>query len=236
MAIVISGVKWPQPENKAEGILSTTGNYVTGGYQVKAKDFGMGQINRVEVLPQGGYSFAVVYNDVFTAHILVFESASGTTGGTIATNNTSAVTGTGTGSGTLSTITGEVVAVTAGTGVSAAVVGAPTAVFDSVAVTASGIGAFIAVVVPSGVTPATGQVGINYTTGVMQFLIADAVTSATVDYVQRAVPVTVSSLTATAAAQIQVIHTHTIGASGGGEYPNATPLTLTDIEFTVYGY
>lgn len=92
----------------------------------------------------------------------------------------------GTHSHLLQESTGEVLTVTPGTGVSSAAVGAPIAVVESVYVTAGGVTGVFALV-PGGVTPtASEEVGYNPTTGVFQFLIADAVTSATVQYVSRA--------------------------------------------------
>lgn len=201
-------------------------SYPTGGYSLPDNVIGLGTIMMVVALEKGGYA---PFWNYATNKLQVFVSAavSGVTGDTTATNGSSAVTGTGVGSAALSTITGEVVAVNAGTGVAAAVAGAPTAIFNSIKVTASGIGAFIAQVVPAGAGVASGQVSINYTTGVMTFLIADAVTSATVDYVQRAAPVVVSALTATAAAQVQVAHHHSlsIGAGAMAEVANGADLS-----------
>lgn len=182
-------------------------------------------------------------------------TGAGTISSTTAVNNPSAVTVSSL-SGTaaaqtitvgthesLQTITGEVVAVNAGTGVSAAVVGNPTAIFNSVSVTASGGGPFQAEIVATGIGVATGQVSINYTTGVMTFLIADAVTSATVDYVRRvtagfAATNGTSAVTGTgsgtAAAEIQNPHTHTFtGSSSDNAYITTGGITLNANGFTI---
>lgn len=177
-------------------------------------------------------------------------TGAGTISPTTAVNNPSAVTVASL-SGTaaaqnLQTITGEVVSVTPGTGVSAAVANAPTAIFDAVTVTASGVGAFTAQVVATGTAVATKQVSINYTTGVMTFLIADAVTSATVDYVRRTTSTSAVTGTGagTAAAQIQNAHTHTFTGSGsdnayittGGITLNANGFTIgTDVDLNQIG-
>lgn len=80
----------------------------------------------------------------------------------------------------------SVVSVTAGTGVSAALSSIPVANVNNVYITAGDVtGA--AVIVPSGSVANSKEVSINYTTGVLQFLVADAVTSATVTYQPRKV-------------------------------------------------
>lgn len=62
------------------------------------------------------------------------------------------------------------------------------------------------------------------------------------DTTDGAAVVTVSSLSGTAAAQVftgsaLATHTHTIGATGGGEVPNGTDLSvsLASVRFTIYG-
>lgn len=80
----------------------------------------------------------------------------------------------------------EVIAVTAGTGVSAALTSAPLGAVSNVYITAGGVtGA--AVQVPSGAVANSKEVSVNYTTGVLQFLVADAVTQAKVSYARAAV-------------------------------------------------
>lgn len=80
----------------------------------------------------------------------------------------------------------EVLTVTPGTGLSSLAAGAPIGIVESVYVTAGGVtGAFT--VIPSGIIPATKECTYDQTTGQFFFLIADAVTSATVSYVSRAV-------------------------------------------------
>lgn len=80
----------------------------------------------------------------------------------------------------------EAITVTAGTGVSSAVASIPVGMVESVYVTAGGVTGAVTVI-PAGQTPATKECTYNATTGVFQFLIADAVTAAVVTYATRAV-------------------------------------------------
>lgn len=93
----------------------------------------------------------------------------------------------GTHSHALQQSAGEVLTVNPGTGVSSAAVGAPIGNVESVYVTAAGGATGPYALVPGGVSPGVSQVGYDPTTGVFQFLAADAVTAATVQYVSRAV-------------------------------------------------
>lgn len=85
----------------------------------------------------------------------------------------------------LQQISAEALTVTAGTGVSSAAVSLPIAIVESVYVTAGGVTGAVTVI-PVGQTPATKECTYNPTTGVFQFLIADAVTAAVITYVIRA--------------------------------------------------
>lgn len=85
----------------------------------------------------------------------------------------------------LQTSSAEALTVTPGTGVSSAAVSLPIAIVESVYITAGGVTGAVKVI-PAGQTPATKECTYNSTTGVFQFLIADAVTAVRVTYVTRA--------------------------------------------------
>lgn len=126
---------------------------------------------------------------------------------------------------------GEVLAVNPATGVSAAAVAIPIANVESVYVTAGGVtGPFT--LVPGGVVPATGEVGYNPTTGVFQFLIADAVVSATVQYISRALT-SVSGGTPSATFDPLAVHNHTVAAGGGGSFIAVGGITAGNSGFII---
>lgn len=75
----------------------------------------------------------------------------------------------------------EAITVTAGTGVSSALVN-PVGIVESVYITAGGVTGAVKVI-PAGQTPGTLECTYDHSTGVFQFLIADAVTAAVVSYI-----------------------------------------------------
>lgn len=77
----------------------------------------------------------------------------------------------------------QTVAVTPGTGVSAALAGFPIGCIESVKATVNAVPDVTIQMLPDGSTPVSGTATINPATGVMQFLIADTVTSATATYI-----------------------------------------------------
>lgn len=198
-------------EAKKEIIVSADNSYPTNGYSLSAASIGLASITRVDVGESGGYIISPSYqSDPSTVKLVFKRTAGATPAGTISAPS-------------LQTSVDEVISVTAGTGVSAAVTNIPVGIVQNVYVTAGGVtGA--ATIIPTAATLATRLVKVNLTTGVFTFLVADAVTSATVTYVRAAA--TVPTFTGTA-----------IAAGGLVEVSNGTNLSaLTSIKLTVYGY
>lgn len=194
------------------GTIALDNSYVTGGYSITAVQLGGLRIKRLKLQPELGYNFEVVYSTVEPASVSlkVYQGSGGAfTGSALGTHTHS-----------IQVTQDEVVAVTAGTGVSAALANIPLGTVDNVYLDAGGVtGA--GVIVPVGSVANTKEVSIDYTTGVLQFLVADAVTSAKVTYARAAVTA-VSAGTPSG----------TIAGAAGGEVANATDLSaLTAIEF-----
>ena len=221
-------------EGKKEVIVSADNSYPTGGYALTAASLGLAQINRVELSESSGYIITPTYTSLTTVNLVFKDTAGSTPAGTI--SSVSAGTPAGTISApSLQTTVDEVVSVTAGTGVSAALANIPVGSIQNVYVTAGGVTG-VANIIPAAATLATHQVKVNLTTGVLTFLVGDAVTSATVTYVRAAA--TVPTFTGSALGT----HTHTFTGTAGSagaltEIANATDLSaLTSIKLTVYGF
>lgn len=130
----------------------------------------------------------------------------------------------------------ETIAVTPGTGISDPLVGVPVGSVDCVLIAASGGAVRPAIMVPPGSVANTSEVSIDYATGILQFLVADAVTSATVVYLPSATTTTSAGTptgtnsTSTAAAQVFTgaalgTHIHTAPAGGGGSFVTVNGIT-----------
>lgn len=202
MAISISSVL-AQEEAKREFTLALDNSYPTGGYSISASLLGLSAFTRIKAVIDGYEAIPVYQTDPSTVKLKISRLAPT---GTISAPNTQ-------------NSIDEVIAVTAGTGVSAAVTSIPVTAVESVYVTAGGVtGVFK--IIPNSATLATTLVKINRTTGVFTFLIADAVTSATITYVKQATTVPVFSGT----------------AASFTEVTNATDLSaLTGIRVEAYG-
>ncbi len=103
MSLVASNLDYPV-EKAVLGTLAFDSSYPTGGEAISAAAFGLARFTRIEILPTGataggaGYVYCpTIATDGLTANILVFRTAAATPAGT---NATSAVTGTGTFTGT----------------------------------------------------------------------------------------------------------------------------------------
>jgi len=236
MSLVASSLKWfnAGDEKLVMGQLAFDSSYPTGGETLNAVDLGLSFINRVIVEPKG-YVFPVSYAASGTsANILVFQSASVTPAGTI---SAPAFTGSALAAHghNVQLTQDEVIAVTAGTGVSAALTNIPVGSIDNVYIAAGGVtGA--AVIVPVFSVANSKEVSINYTTGVLQFLVADAVTSAKVTYARAAVSTTSAGTPAGTNSAPTFTGTATT-AAGFSQVPNTTNLsTLTGVNFVAFGY
>lgn len=254
MALSATGLNYPVLK-QVTGNITFDSSYPTGGESLSAAAIGLAQFDTLQIITEAGYFFETnVAADRLTCTIKVYQGGEG--GFTPAgTNSTSAVTGTAAAQTFTGTPMGnhqhvqqttfdEVVSVTAGTGVSAALVNTPIAMVENVFVTAGGVtGVFQ--LVPVGAVTATTQVSINHTTGVMQFLVADAVTSATVSYLRSntsgesagtpaGTNAASATLTATAAAQV---FTGTAAPAGtADEVANGTDLSAVTARFVAWGY
>lgn len=217
-------------------------SYPTNGYTLTPSQFGLSVISQVfPVANESGYVFQY---QTATGKMEVFVApggAGGTTGNTTAVNAPSAVSvptitlaALAPHSHTMAPTVNETIAVTPGTGVSAALSGIPLGYVINVYQTAGGVTG-PATIIPSTATLASQQVQIDYTTGVLTFLVADAVTQATVTYsslntsnTSGGTPTVTGVSAQTAAAQIQTAHNHSVGAGAGGalvEVANGTDLS-----------
>lgn len=245
------------------GVIGTTGETLT------AASLGLFSIISVEMPSEdNGYSFDVLGlangGGFPSVRIQVFQGGAGTTGatsgGTPAGTNSSVSAGTPAGSFVglampvhthlMSRVT-NTEAVTPGTGVSNAFPGFPIGCIESVVATVNAVPDTLVHMIPDGGTPTSGHVAINPATGVMQFLIADNVTSATATYVTATLTATSAgtpegTFTGVALAPHTHIfagvalapHTHTVGAGAGGEVPNGTDLSvnLASVRIVLNGY
>lgn len=275
MALGITNLQWPA-DKKVYATFSADSSYPNpSGYVVLASAFGLSSINRIDIPSTSGYVFFIdIPAGGASASIHVGEvpggggggvtgaTSAGTPAGTNASSpitgnaNAQIFTGVALGSHSHSIGVGSVtVAVTPGTGVSDPIPGSPIAGAFGIYVTAGGVTG-PATIIPSTATLASGQVQVNYTTGVLTFLIADAVTSTTLTTLTNnttpssagtpAGTNAASSLMASADAQVfsgtpMATHTHTVGggvtAGPMVETANGTDLSsLTGIKATIYGY
>lgn len=222
---VSEGNKW-----KIIGTLALDNSYPTGGYAITPAQIGLSQIQSFDIQVESGYSFQYVEQ---TAKIKAYDVGGFTPAGTVAapvfTGNALAAHG-----HNIQVTADEVITVTAGTGVSSALANIPVGSINNVFVTAGGVTG-VAELVPVGSVSATHQVSANYTTGVLQFLVADAVTGAKVTYARAAVSTT--SAGTPAGTNSAPAFTGTPAAAGAGsEVPNATDLSaLTTVEFEAIG-
>lgn len=217
MALTITNLKYDSAgsQTKVTGQIAFDSSYPTGGESLTASQLGLAGISNIIVEPKSGYIFDPAYSGS-DANILVYNSAGGGT-----------FTGSALGTHThnVQRSIDEVISVTAGTGISAAATSIPIGIVESVYVTAGGVtGVFK--IIPAAATLATTLVKVDRTTGVFTFLVADAVTSATITYLQLATSATSAGTPA-----------GTISSTAGSEISNGTNLsTLTGVDFTAYGY
>lgn len=179
---------------------NNTGVLTTTGETINAYQLGMAAFSRVVILPAYGYEFQALMSlsgaEVqypAAARVRVLDSAGTPAGDIITTEN-------------------EVVTVVANVGTLAAL----PALVQSVDVTAGGVtGPFL--IISGLLAPASGQVAIDLATGTLTFNAADAVTSATVSYIEPAI---------------------LFAAGVGTEVPNGTNLssTLAVVHAEFYGY
>jgi hypothetical protein len=242
--------------------------YPTGGENLTAASVGLSRIDRIRVDGQkSGYLYdGVVATDTLSAKIIVYSTGSGaggntglTSGGTPAgTNGTSAVTGTGTGTATGGTFTGSTppssVNLTtprfSGTGLTAA--GQVITTTDNQTMLlneAAGMWLLSA----TGATPPNLILSNTAVTNAPAVLTVQGAASTDAGTYRIVTGpnaagsvgsgvVTVSGLTATAAAQTFTgaalgTHLHTVAASGGAsEIPNGTDLSaLTGVQIEIVG-
>lgn len=234
---------------KINGQITFDSSYPTGGEVLTASQLGLTYIESFEVpVDAGGYTFGSNLTTPATSlTVKVFQGASGSTssvsGGTPAgTVDAPTFAGDALAAHGHTILTGvdEIIAVTAGTGVSGALGYLPIAAVSSVYISAGGVtGA--ATIVPSGSVANSKEVSVDYSTGVLQFLVADAVTQAKVSYAKAAaddVSAGTPSGTNSAPAFTGVAltgHTHAVGAAAGGEVPNGTDLSTLTIQFEAFG-
>lgn len=147
-------------EGKVEGVLRLSSSYATGGDSYTAKQFGLSQINGLELQTASGFAFQPVYS---TSKIKALRVGIDT----ISTQHNHEL-----------TQANENLAVVANVATSA---GFPVCV-NSVYVTAGGVtGPFK--VIPYDKVPATGECAVRVDTRTFTFLGADAVTAVQVSYV-----------------------------------------------------
>lgn len=162
--------------------------YQTGGPFLSANQFGLDQVEYCDIEQKGGFQL---------------DSRASTNG-----TGVNFLAYSGTGGGSITKVQNEVVAVAANTGTLASIPGLVQSVQVVVGVLT---GPYL--IIPSVVAPQSGQVSIDLTTGVMTFNVIDAVTSATVTYIQAS-----------------------IGVGAAGEVANGTNLaSLGQIEFMAIG-
>lgn len=248
MAISIT-TKQPESfgsQSGAVGKFTLDSSYPTGGYSVTPGMFSLSLINSLSATTTSGYDLAYNYT---TQKLMVFTAAGGA-GGT--TGSTSGGTPAGSigapalamnsytpaGSVGTSSIT-ETPAVAVGAGTLAFVPVNVTSVYATAAGTPQHL-----IVVPSTVTPATGEIAINFGTGAFTTFAGDAVTAITVVYQNSGGTFTGTPavLTGTVAAPVFVGsalagHTHTVAAGGGGfsEVSNGTNLSTVVANYIVIG-
>lgn len=216
-------------EVKAEAVGAADSSYPTNGYTINASSFGLRAFTRVVVANAFGYHVEPIYGSDLSSIKLKFYSVTpaGTISAPVFTGSALSAHG-----HNVQITQDEVVSVTAGTGVSAALANIPVGSVDNVYIAAGGVtGA--AVKVPVGSVANSKEVSIDYTTGVLQFLVADAVTSAKVTYARAAVSTT--SAGTPAGSNSAPTFTGTAGAMT--EVANATNLSaLSSIKIDAYGY
>lgn len=216
MAISIT-TKQPESfgsQSGAVGTFTLDSSYPTGGYSVTPAMFSLSAINSLSATTTSGY--LLVYN--YTSQKLMAFTTTG--GGAGTTGATSA--GTPAGSISTNSIT-ETPTVVAGAGTLAFVPVNVTSVYATAAGTPQHL-----IVVPSSVTPATGEISVNFGTGAFTTFAGDAVTAITVVYQNSGGVFTGSALGT---------HTHTVSASGGGfaEVSNGTNLSSVVANYIVVG-
>lgn len=216
MAISIT-TKQPESfgsQSGAVGKLTLDSSYPTGGYSLTPAMFALSAINSLSATTTSGYDLCYNYT---TQKLMVFTSSGGAGGVTGSTSG-----GTPSGSIGTSSIT-ETPAVAVGAGTLAFVPVNVTSVYATAAGTPQHL-----IVVPSTVTPATGEIAINFGTGAFTTFAGDAVTAITVVYQNSGGTFTGTPLAG---------HTHTVSASGGGfsEVANATNLSSVVCNYIVFG-
>jgi hypothetical protein len=203
---------------------NNTGNNNTTGETISAYALGLQAIRRLKIQPEAGYDFQVLYSPsgtesdepVTSVRVKVFQSAGGTfTGSPLAVHGHN-----------LQTTVDEIISVNAGTGVSVALTNRPVGTILGVYQTAGGVTGASSPI-PQAASLATLQYKFDLASGVLTFLIADAVTSATVTYT-RAATSTISGGTPAG----------TVSAGAETEVPNATNLStaLAKVQFEAYGF
>lgn len=211
---IVTGGGGNQGNQLCVATLTMSTSYATGGDSINLNE-----------LPFDTAISDIYFTDNSSGILLVFDRTSqkilaysGSGGGTFAGAAL------GTHSHNIQLTADEVIAVTAGTGVSAALTNIPVGAVSSVYLTAGGVTG-PGIIVPTGAVANTKEVSINYTTGVLQFLVADAVTSATVTY-SRADVTAVSAGTPAG--------TITGGAVTIAQVANATNLSTVTTKVQIY--
>jgi hypothetical protein len=204
-------------------------SYPTGGYPFDIKLIGLTILDDLfNVGNAGGFEFNYNFTTKKLQVYSVAGGAAGVTGSTTATNSPSPIAMdpyTPSGGVTLSPTLNEVVAVAANVGT----LSLQPSIVQNIYITAGGVTG-PATIIPGGTAPAaTGEVSVDSVAATITFFPADAVTAASVTYMNRGAGFagTPAALTGNAASQIQAAHTHTIAAGGGGltEVANGTNLS-----------
>jgi len=246
MEITINSIN-PQSfgsQSGVEGQLTLDSSYPTGGYSLPASKFGLSSLSAALVTTTGGYDLIYNYS---TQKLMAFTAAGGAGGTTGATsagtpagiNGISAVTGTGVGTANGQSLSAEI------SGVGTTAVGQVITTTDNQTCALNQFrGKWLvqatATTPPNLILSNTAAAGAPVSFTVQGVANTDA---GAYDVLSNAASaVTVSSLTATAAAQAFVgtpmgTHTHTIGAGGGGlsEVSNGTNLSTVVGNYIVFG-
>lgn len=232
---------------------NNTGNDATTGELLTAASLGLAQIISV-VTPseEAGYGFEVLglaNGPASSCRIKVFQGGSGTTGATSAgtpagTNSTSAVTGTGTFTGTAPL--GDLnIASPAFSGTGQSSSGQVITTTDNQTMTLNQCAGMWFVSATHGPYLIASNTAVSGAQAVLTIVGTPPTTDAGAYQILKALtPVgTVSALSGTAAAQTftgtaMSTHTHSIGATGGGEVPNGTNLSvsLASVRISASGY
>lgn len=212
---------------KATGFIAATGTYVTGGPAISAASLGLAQIVSLDILPQEGYSFDVVYTSAFSVNPLVLQGASGVTGATSG-GTPAAQTFTGT---TPSSDLDLATPAFSGTGLTAA--GQVITTTSTHTMTLNQC-AGMWLISATGTTPPNLILSNTAVTAAAAVLTVQG--SANTDAGAYKIVKALTPVGTNSASAALSTHTHTVGAAAGGEYGNGVALTLTSIYYEAYGY